>query len=143
MICKQYGMSLIEVLIAFLLIGIGAMGLVKLQVIAESKADFAENSIQALYLAENKLESFTRRGISSATGTYTYDDIASDPCVSSTACSTSSSGFTTQCEVTPNASLSNALSVIKVEVCWWDRLGEKQSINLKSAIGEYSEFDAS
>ena len=142
MICKQYGMSLLEVLIAFLLIGIGAMGLVRLQANAESKADFADKSIQALYIAENKLESFTRRGISSASGSYMYSDIASDSCVSASTCSTSAPGFQARCEVSPYASLSGALSVVKVEVCWWDRFSEKQAITLTSAISQYSELDS-
>ncbi|KHA60376.1 typIV pilin [Vibrio variabilis] len=142
MICKQRGASLIEVLIAFVLIGVGAMGLIKLQAVAESKADFAELSLEALYLAENKLESFTRRGISSASGSYRYTDIADDSCVSSSLCSTKASGFITQCDVSPFASLSNALSVVTVEVCWWDRFGDKQSVTLKSAISQYSEFDS-
>ncbi|EEZ00701.1 type 4 fimbrial biogenesis protein PilV [Vibrio sp. RC586] len=37
---KQRGFSLIEVMISFVLIGIGALGLVKLQAYIEQRADY-------------------------------------------------------------------------------------------------------
>lgn len=141
MIYRHKGMSLIEVLIAFVLIGVGALGLIKMQAYAESKADYADRSLQALYIAESKLESFTRRGVSSASASFSYSDMGSDVCVSSTHCSIKGSGFNTQCQVTPYSGLSNAVSVIEVEVCWWDRFGDKQSVKLTSTISQFSEFD--
>uniref|UniRef100_UPI000D450AE6 type IV pilus modification PilV family protein n=1 Tax=Vibrio vulnificus TaxID=672 RepID=UPI000D450AE6 len=53
MIFKQKGFSLLEVLISFILIGIGALGLTKLQIYIEREADYASQSIQALRLPEN------------------------------------------------------------------------------------------
>ncbi|WP_159738700.1 type IV pilus modification PilV family protein [Vibrio atypicus] len=142
MICKQQGMSLIEVLIAFVMIGIAALGLVKLQSVSESKADYAALSIEALYKAEEKLEHFTQRGMSSAAGSYSYADISGDSCNGTTICSVKSTGFKTECRVTPFSGLSNAVSVVTVEVCWWDRFGDKQSVKLSSAISKYSELDS-
>ncbi|MEZ8385270.1 prepilin-type N-terminal cleavage/methylation domain-containing protein, partial [Vibrio splendidus] len=52
MISKHSGFSLIEVLISFLLIGVASLGLVKLQVYAEQKSDFALHSVEALHFAE-------------------------------------------------------------------------------------------
>ena len=63
---KQSGFSFIEVLIAFLLIGIASLGLVKMQSFVEQRADFAVKSNQAMNIAEQKLEWFRTRGASSA-----------------------------------------------------------------------------
>lgn len=141
MIFKLGGMSLLEVLIALMLIGSGALGLIKMQAYVESKADFAKRSIEALYMAESKLESFTQRGGTAAKATFTYQDILHDTCVSVSHCVVKVDGFQTQCQVFPESTLSDALSLIKVEVCWWDRFGEKQSVELTSAISRYSEFE--
>ena len=46
MISKQKGFSLIEVLISFLLLGIGALGLTKLQIYMERESDYAIQSIR-------------------------------------------------------------------------------------------------
>ncbi len=141
--CKhQRGASLVEVLIAFVLIGVCALGLVKLQATLEAKADFAKHSIEALYLAENQLEKFTQRGISSATAVYSYSDIALDACVTDSPCSSSVvSGYEVDCRVTPFAALSDAVSTVAVEVCWLDRRGTKRTIELVTMISQYSEFD--
>ncbi len=62
MIFRQSGLGLIEVLIALCLLGVGALGLVKMQIDLEQRSDFAYRSIQALGLAEAKLEWFRTRG---------------------------------------------------------------------------------
>lgn len=59
---KEQGFSLIEVMITFLLIGVSVLGLIKLQAYIEQKADFALHSVEALNLAEQKLEWFRTRG---------------------------------------------------------------------------------
>ncbi|MCX8764228.1 type IV pilus modification PilV family protein, partial [Vibrio parahaemolyticus] len=69
MISKQKGFNLLEVLISFLLIGVGALGLTKLNVYLERESDYAIESIEALRLAENKLEWFRTRGASDALST--------------------------------------------------------------------------
>lgn len=55
---KQSGFSLIEVMISFVLIGVGALGLVKLQAYIEQRADYAMHSIEALNLAEQNWSGF-------------------------------------------------------------------------------------
>ncbi|CAE6888806.1 type IV pilus modification protein PilV [Vibrio sp. B1FLJ16] len=67
MISKTNGFSLLEVLIAFLLLGVGALGLTKLNVYLERESEYAIKSIEALRLADNKLEWFRTRGASAAT----------------------------------------------------------------------------
>lgn len=134
---KQSGFSLIEVMISFVLIGVGALGLVKLQAYIEQRADFAMHSIQALNLAEQKLEWFRTRGASSAVSTspvadYTDDLVAGED--------TSHPLYTLQWEI-PSIELSGALKTVLITASWSDRHGKKQHIELKTMISQYSEFD--
>lgn len=137
MICKQSGFSLIEVLLSFLLIGIGSLGLIKLQVYMERKADFAERSIEALNLAEQKLEWFRTRGISNAMSSISGADFSTDFSAGSSAVA---SGYTVYWNV-PSSSVSGALKTIEIKTTWTDRLGDSHSIELKTMISKYSEFD--
>lgn len=136
MAIKQYGFSLIEVMIAFLLIGVGALSLVKLQAFVEQRADFAQHSITALNLAEQKLEWFRTRGASAATASlvanYPHDFVDGED-----------SGhplYLLQWSV-PSTQLSGALKTIVVQATWKDRYGKDQSVQLKTMISQHSEFD--
>ncbi|BCK10851.1 prepilin-type N-terminal cleavage/methylation domain-containing protein [Vibrio cholerae] len=133
---KQCGFSLIEVMISFVLIGVGALGLVKLQAYIEQRADYAMHSIEALNLAEQKLEWFRTRGASLAnpampTANYVTDIVGG---------SISSGRYTLSWEI-PTTALSGALKTIHIEASWKDRHGETQSVELKTMISKYSEFD--
>lgn len=134
---KQLGFSLIEVMISFVLIGVGALGLVKLQAYIEQRADYAMHSIEALNLAEQKLEWFRTRGASSALPTMSaanFDtNIVSGNDVSHPL-------YTLSWSV-PAATLSGALKTIHIEALWQDRHGETQSVELKTMISKHSEFD--
>ncbi len=132
---KQAGYSLVEVMISFLLIGIASLGLIKLQVNVEQKADFAKHSVQALNLAEQKLEWFRTRGASAATSAMPVADFDS---ISS---GTSTSGhYTLEWDVPP-ATVSGSLKTITITSSWEDRMGITQSIKLKTMLSRYSEFD--
>ncbi|KOE83012.1 type IV pilus modification PilV family protein [Vibrio aestuarianus] len=137
MISKQKGFSLIEVMIAFLLIGISSLGLVKLHIYVEQRADFSLHSIEALHLAENKLEWFRTRGASSALSSMTLADFSTDIIDGQ---DTSHSFYTLRWSV-PSVSLSGALKSIDIEVSWFDRQGEKQSVKLQTMLSAFSEFD--
>lgn len=137
MTSKQQGFNLIEVLISFLLIGVGALGLVKLQVYVEQKADFAVHSVEALHLAEKKLEWFRTRGASGALSTITPANFDSDLVTGSDA----SHPIYTLNWVVASPSLSGALKTIEIETHWQGRLGENESITLTTMISKYSEFD--
>lgn len=136
MISSQRGFSLIEVLLSFLLIGIGSLGLVKLQVYTEKKADYAINSIEALHLAESKLEWFRTRGALTAFSTITPADFTSDLVNGSDA---SHADYTLSWTVTD--SLSGELKTINIRSSWEDRSGLTQFIELTTMISKYSEFD--
>ncbi|HDZ9176550.1 TPA: prepilin-type N-terminal cleavage/methylation domain-containing protein [Vibrio cholerae] len=133
---KQCGFSLIEVMISFVLIGVGALGLVKLQAYIEQRADYAMHSIEALNLAEQKLEWFRTRGASSANPAIPTANFATDIVSGSI-----SSGRYTLSWGVPTTALSGALKTIHIEASWKDRHGETQSVELKTMISKYSEFD--
>ncbi|WP_072668703.1 type IV pilus modification PilV family protein [Vibrio injensis] len=136
MAIKQYGFSLIEVMIAFLLIGVGALSLVKLQAFVEQRADSAQHSITALNLAEQKLEWFRTRGASAATASlvanYPHDFVDGED--------SSHPLYLLQWSV-PSTQLSGALKTIVVQATWKDRYGKDQSVQLKTMISQHSEFD--
>ncbi|MFH0264647.1 type IV pilus modification PilV family protein [Vibrio rumoiensis] len=131
MISKQQGFSLIEVLITFIILIVGIMGLIKLQTYMERQADYAENCIKALHLAEAQLELFRTRSVSGADGTITFASISSGSSVSGV--------YTSQWIVTD--SLSGALKTINIETGWNNRWNERQSVALKTMISKYNEFD--
>ncbi|ANQ20782.1 type IV pilin [Vibrio natriegens] len=135
MISKQQGFSLLEVLVAFLLLGVGALGLTKLNVYLERESDYAIQSIEALRLAENKLEWFRTRGASSAVSVIPIADF------DSIATGSSAAGAYTVEWVVPPATISGSLKTITVTSSWEDRMGQTQSVQLKTMISRYSEFD--
>ncbi|MGB1975393.1 MAG: type IV pilus modification PilV family protein [Vibrio toranzoniae] len=136
MICRQKGFNLIEVLISFLLIGIGALGLIKLQTYVEQKSDFAIQSVEALHLAENKLEGFRTRGASAALSSITPTDFITDIVDGE-----DHTHVKYQLDWTVTSRLSGALKTIQMTSSWQDRFGEDQSITLDTMISKYSEFD--
>ena len=150
MISKHQGFSLIEVLITFIILIVGIMGLVKLQTYMERQADFAENSIKALHLAESQLELFRTRSVngansslSGASSTATCDDIGylTFDCILD---GDSVSGtYTSTWTVSGLLPVSSAytLKSIEIETRWKSRWNESQSITLKTMISKYNEFD--
>ncbi|MBD1555908.1 prepilin-type N-terminal cleavage/methylation domain-containing protein [Vibrio sp. S9_S30] len=132
---KSQGFSLIEVMIAFLIFGVGVLGLVKLQTFMEHKSEHAIRSLEALYLAESKLEFFRQRSVSGAHGTLIFSRIQSGTEVKS-------GGYTLTWTVTqPTGSLSSALKIITVEGEWKDRMNTSQKVSLKTMLSSYNEFD--
>lgn len=132
---KRMGYSLVEVLLSFLLIGIASLGLLKLQVNVEQKADYAAHSLKALNLAEQKLEWFRTRGASAAVPIMSVADFDSIVTGAST-----SGAYTLQWQVSPTT-VSDSLKTITMKTSWQDRMGQAQSIQLKTMISRYSEFD--
>ena len=136
MTSKLRGFSLIEVLIALTLMAVGVMGLIKLQSFMEVKAENALITLDALYLAEEKLEEFRTRAQSAAGGTIAYSSIVSQTESVSMAIST----VTREVTVVDNYPISDAKK-ITVSVRWKDRLEQPQAVSLETVISKYSEFD--
>ncbi|WP_318407749.1 type IV pilus modification PilV family protein [Photobacterium leiognathi] len=149
MISNQKGFSLLESLIALAVLSVGVLGLVKLQIYIDRKADYALNSLEALQLAENKLEFFrTRANVSGGTNTLYFDDpilAEGSYSVEDIAVSGSSYTFKRSWIIEDKMKLSGASSadakMITVDVQWNDHWGNSSNVALKTLFSRYSEFD--
>ncbi|CAK3682233.1 prepilin-type N-terminal cleavage/methylation domain-containing protein [Vibrio crassostreae] len=149
MTSKQQGFSLIEVLISFMLIGVASLGLVKLQVYAEQKSEFALHSVEALHFAERQMEYYRTRvsDVSGAVGLIPFSELSGAKHCLNIASSDplsglSGSAYAMTCDVTDaNGALSGALKNITVTIAWQDRMNRAQSIYLETMLSKYSEFD--
>ncbi|MCG7489991.1 prepilin-type N-terminal cleavage/methylation domain-containing protein [Vibrio sp. Of14-4] len=119
MIFNQTGMSLIEVLIALVIVAVGAIGLVKLQVDVEVKSETANQRLIALNLAESHLERFAANRI------WPKD------CHLASKCTAPENGYF-QVHCTMEAVILDGTQVnkVQVEVCWQERNRHKQSVTL-------------
>ncbi|PNQ59845.1 type IV pilus modification PilV family protein [Vibrio sagamiensis] len=135
MISTIRGLSLIEVLVSLVLISIGALGLIKLQVFIERKSDYALHSIEALRLAENKLEWFRTRGASDALST-----VSSAQFATLTADSFKSGQYTVSWQVSSERSSASLKSVV-ITSHWQDRTGQQQSLELRTMLSRFNEFE--
>ncbi|HIF9512817.1 TPA: type IV pilus modification PilV family protein [Photobacterium damselae] len=153
MTSNHRGFSLLEVLIAMIVLAIGLVGLMKLQIHMEVKAENALKTLDALHIAEAQMEYYQTRvsNVSGATGLISFTELAEDDPVTSKLkhCLspelTVGTVFELDCEVV-NASgglsaLSSALKTIEVKVSWSDRHGVSQAVSLKTVLSKYSEFD--
>ncbi|WP_340642077.1 type IV pilus modification PilV family protein [Photobacterium damselae] len=153
MTSNHRGFSLLEVLIAMIVLAIGLVGLMKLQIHMEVKAENALKTLDALHIAEAQMEYYQTRvsNVSGATSLISFSELAEDDPVTSKLkhCLspelTVGTVFELDCEVV-NASwrlsaLSSALKTIEVKVSWSDRHGVSQAVSLKTALSKYSEFD--
>ncbi|MFA0440089.1 type IV pilin [Vibrio sp. 10N.286.49.C2] len=137
MTSNQRGFSLIEVMISFCLISVGALGLVKMQTYIEQRADYASQSIQALGLAESQLEWFRTRGADAAMSTLPIADFDADIVDGIDA---THSPFLIEWTIDTGL-LEGRVKTIDIEVTWPGRAGQHQSINLQTKLTQYSEFD--
>jgi len=135
MTSKQKGFSLIEIMIAFIIIGIGSLGLLKLQSYIEIKAEYATRSLEALYNAEIKLEEFRSRSASGAGGTITYDSIATSSKVETT------NGVVYTMNWTVSDIVANSAKHITITSSWDNRHGQQDHITLETIISKHNEFD--
>ncbi len=157
MISKIKGFSLLEVVISIAVLSVGIIGLVKMQTYMEVKAENALKSIDALYYAEAQMEHIFRRqddqgDVSKAAsirnnGLIPWSDIVADP----TACwgdedfPNDATGIMITCDFQKFdgtlSAISNSGGTYRVTSQWVDRHGNAQSIELKTAVSRYSEFD--
>ena len=136
---KEQGFSLIEVMITFLLVGVSVLGLIKLQAYIEQKADFALHSVEALNLAEQKLEWFRTRGALSSNTSFAVASYDSD-IVSGT--EHAGNLYTLTWTVTEPHSLLGSVKSVDIEASWFDRQGNKQTVKLQTMISKFSEFES-
>ena len=135
MTSKIRGFSLVEVMVTFLLIGVSASALIKLQAYVEVKSDYAKMSLQAMHEAESQLEMFRQRGMTSA---YTLAEVNSE-CNAMTRQPVTNS-IQLACEST--LSLTDTLGAIQITAYWLDRQKQEQELVFKTMLSAHSEFDS-
>ncbi len=133
---NKQGFSLIEILITFVLIGVSTFGLIKLHVYIERQADYATYSVEALNLAEQKLEWFRTRG-SAVNGSNFHIASYSSDIVSG---NEKKGQYTLNWKVDPLGT-SEAIKVVDIDVYWLDRQANTQTVSLKTMISQYNEFE--
>ncbi|WP_165310528.1 type IV pilus modification PilV family protein [Vibrio ziniensis] len=136
---NEQGFSLIEVMITYLLIGVSVLGLIKLQSYIEQRADFAIHSIEALNLAEQKLEWFRTRGSLSPDASFTVASYDGDIVSGS---EQAANFYILTWSVTEPSSLLGCIKMVDIEASWLDRQGNKHAVNLQTMISKFSEFDS-
>lgn len=130
------GFSLLEVLITLLLVAIASLSLIAMQVRMEQHADYARSSSKALNLIETKLDWFRTRGANSA-----HSDILPADFDAMTNGSDVSGAYTLSWQVSsPSSSLETSLKQISLTVQWNNRLGQSQSVTVKTMLSSYSDF---
>lgn len=126
---KIQGFSLIEALIAALIVGIGIIGLARLQGITLSNSSESRTRTDALNLAQKKIEEL--RSFSNQT---TYDNLADGTNANTeTIMAGGNANFTRTWTITACANSMNCKQA-KVTVAWTDSSGEAQTVKLTSFI---------
>lgn len=141
MISKQQGFSLLEVLISFVLLTVGVIGLVKLQVYFEKKSIYAASSIEALYAAESKLEYFRTRSLNGGNGTIPFDSITSEQVPELINGYNVTWVVVDRLPMLVSGATVTMLKEINVKAEWNDSWNETQDVVLQTMISRHSEFD--
>jgi len=129
LICKQRGLSVLEVLIAIIIISVGILALAKLQKNLWHHSSLAKQRGKALILAQGKMEDL--RGFEvlyTQTGKFAYQDIVSGSQVVSDV----DTSYTVTWNVTDYSDPDYKL--VNVSVSWLDNRGNSHNINLTSII---------
>ena len=141
---KQGGFTLIEALVAFLVMGFGMLALTYFQTTMSRNADVAKQRTEAMRLAQERMEalrSFT--GISTGTinwnGLASGSDTISNYSVNASTVATNTT-FTRSWSV--GGSSADPLRTASVTVTWTDRAGESQSVTLSSVIARADPSDS-
>lgn len=134
---KALGFSLIEVVIAMLLITLATFGLARLQLEIEQRSEFARDSQVALQLMESKLVWLATRGAQTALSSLAVADFELDVVTGS---DVSDSRYTLSWQV-DSALLDGSLKPIEIHAQWLDRHGQTQSITLRTMLSQFNEFE--
>lgn len=142
---RQFGVSLIEALVALAVMAIGMLGIVGMQGTLRVNSDVAKQRSQALRLAQLEIEKWRSFVVIGSTGGASppgYADIASGAAVAASAPGDSAE-YTVTRTVTELTTPLKA-KVLKVQVGWVDRLGnDLQQVQLSTVVaGIAPEFAA-
>jgi Tfp pilus assembly protein PilV len=133
---RQRGMSLIEALVAFLVVTLGMLGLMRSQEGLRLNSETARHRGEALRLAQQTLEEQRAFVAPNATLTSTPSLPHYAAIQSSSAASANLSASNTSYEVSRHVddNSSFAYKTSRVEVAWTDRRGQQQSLKLHTLI---------
>ncbi|WIT10601.1 prepilin-type N-terminal cleavage/methylation domain-containing protein [Paucibacter sediminis] len=129
---RQRGFTLIEAMVALLIMAFSMLGLAGMQMVMSRNADLARQRSEATRLAQEKIEELRAfNSIEAGAGKAAWDSLASAPDEIATG---SNVTFTRQ--VTMGGSNADAQRTIQVAVSWVDRAGETKSVTLNSYIAK-------
>lgn len=127
------GLSLIEALVAFAVMGFGMLGVLGIQATLRGNADLAKQRTEAVRIAQEALESWRAFSVLNTTPTHlrVYADI-NDRGPSSVTGYTTNTTYTLSGIVTED--VAGGAKTVVVDVAWADRNGITQSVRLASLI---------
>jgi Tfp pilus assembly protein PilV len=132
---KTRGVSLVEALVAFLVMGLGLLALSSMQMNLSFNADVARQRSEAVRLAErhiDKLRSYT----SLTTGAINWSNLAS---VANDSVIQSNTAYTLTAVLV--GATADALRSVNVDVTWTDRTGAAQSVSMATVIAQTNPQD--
>jgi len=128
----QRGISLVEALIAFLVLSLGALGMSKLQSNLRLHSDISRQRSEAVQIAQEDMESLRSfTSTRAAKNEHSYDAVAS---ASATIAQSTERSANTSFGVERSISEDNGFRTASVAVNWPDRLGHRQHVVLESVI---------
>ena len=133
------GFTLLEALIALLVLSFGMLAIAGFQVTLTRSSDLAKQRTEALRLAQQKVEGLRAYG---QVDTYTASPHIinyTDDVVSGTDSTTTNATFNRTWTVTANST--NTEKWVNVEVAWTDRAGQSQTVQLLSVISKFDPRD--
>lgn len=141
---KQAGFSVVEALVAFVVVGFGMLALAGMQLSLSRSADNSKQRTEAMRLAQDKMEAL-RSFTSLTTGTVNWNGLAggNDTISSYTIGGTvvgSNTSYTRTWSI--GGANTDVQRPINVSVTWTDRAGSSQSLNLASVIARVDPQDA-
>lgn len=130
---KIRGYYLLEVLIAFLIIGVGILALLHLHSVVSTNITLNKQRIEAATLAQDKIEEFRNYQKLLTTSGYTaYQDITSS--TSAQTVTGTSATYNQSWTVTTNTNPD--YKIVTVTVSWTSQLNTAESVRLSTIIGE-------
>lgn len=131
---RQRGFTLIEALVALLIMAFSMLGLAGLQMVMARNAEMARQRSEATRLAEEKIEEYRAfNSIEAGTGLVAWDSLASSVAPEPI---TSGSNVTFSRSTTFGGTSADAKRTVQVTVSWTDRTGETKSVTLNSYIAK-------
>lgn len=131
---RTAGVSLIEALLALVVMSLGMLAVVGVQATLRANGDLSRQRAEAVRLAQESLETWrTFTSVTAVAAVQDFTDITNDVVTVTPAGANASYRITRQVAAVP-ASGSPPMRTFSVTVDWTDRAGENQSVQLFSSI---------